>query len=413
MTDRRWRTLIACGISIAMLAILFSSCSAGSPAHQAAVSREQNMKVYPKIFADYRQSSFQTQTTSAAGDQLWLTPNPDTSMANVPRVIAVAAAGLIVQYGDRFRMIGLDGTVKWEMTNDPGVPAFVADTAIYYRATNRFLQGVTFDKRTVLTDFAIPRCRDRGGVPMVQARGDNHFLIQTFNAAPEVIVDSPPEQPDYNLMLMGPDGLTDWDWMREFEGTALPALVTSDNVKAVLLNTTSLVTVFDIATGKTIDSFEVPKAGFLQASLDRRDRLVVALYGAKAQPQLDCYSLSGDLVWSCPLSPAERRAYRQPPAVDGDNRIAYIWGDTLLVVAEGTVLWRHAVPAGRFVPYVTVLGDNSLLLAAANALVHLDKDGVLLFETYLKPEVAITTPPVVDTAGRVYVGTTAGVHCFE
>ena len=55
------------------------------------------MNVYPKIFADYRQSSFQTQTTGAAGDQKWLTANPDPSPANVPRAIAIAAAGLIVQ----------------------------------------------------------------------------------------------------------------------------------------------------------------------------------------------------------------------------------------------------------------------------------------------------------------------------
>ncbi len=371
------------------------------------------MNVYPKIFADYRQSSFQTQTTSAAGDQLWLTPNIDASSANVPRVIVTTPAGLAVQYGDRFRMIGFDGVVKWEMPNDPGLPMFVADTVIYCRGTNRFLQGVTFDKRTVLSEFTIPRCRDRGGVPMVQPRGDNHFLIQTFNAAPEVIVDSPPEPPDYNLMLKGPEERDDWDWMLEFKGTALPALVTGDNTRVVLLDGTSRVNVFDIATGKPTGSFEIAKSGFLQASLDHRDRLIVALYDAKAQPQLACYSLSGEQVWSCPLPPAERRAFRQPPAVDGDNRIAYIWGDTLLMIADGTILWRHAVPATRFVPYVTILGDNSLLLAAANLLVHLDKDGGLLFETYLKPEMSITTPPVVDGAGRVYVGTTAGVHCFE
>jgi hypothetical protein len=133
------------------------------------------MNVYPKIFADYRQSSYQIQTTSAAGDQLWIIPNPDTSMTNVPRVIAAAAAGLVVQYGDRFRMIGLDGTVKWEMPNDPRVPAFIDDTVIYYRATNHFLQGVTFDKKTVLTDFTIPRCRDRGGVSMIQPRDSGEW----------------------------------------------------------------------------------------------------------------------------------------------------------------------------------------------------------------------------------------------
>ena len=402
-----------CGVSIAVLAILFSSCSAGSPAQKAAVSREQNMNVYPKIFADYRQSSFQTQTTGAAGDQVWLAANPDSSIANVPRVIAIAPAGLVVQYGDRFRMIGFDGTVKWEISNDPGVPAFIDDTVIYYRATNRFLQGVTFDKKMVLADFTIPRCRDRGGVPMIQPRGGNHFLIQTFNEAPEVIVDSPPEPSDYNLMLMGPEGRTDWDWMNEFTGTALPGLVTGDKARVVLLNTASVVTVFDIPTGKQVGSFEITKAGFQQASLDRRDRLVVSFYDVKAQPRVACYSLAGEMIWSCPLPPAERRAWRQPPAVDDDNRIAYIWGDTLLLIADGTILWRRDIPATRFVPYVTILGDNSLLLAAANALLHLDKDGNLLFETYLKPDISITTPPVVDAAGRVYVGTTAGVHCFE
>lgn len=371
------------------------------------------MNVYPKIFADYRQSSFQTQTTGAVGDRLWVTANPDTSVANAPRVIAVASAGLVVQYGDRFRMIGFDGAVKWEIPNDPGLPAFVADTVVYYRATNRFLQGVTFDKKTVLTDFTIPRCRTRGGVSMIQPRGGNRFLIQTFNLAPEVVVDSPPESPDYSLMLMGPDGPLDRVWLNEFTGTALPGLVTGDDVRVVLLDAAGGVTVFDAATGKAVDSFAIAKAGFQQAGLDCRDRLIVSFYDAEAKPQLACYTLTGEMVWRCPLPSAERRAWRQPPAIDGDNRVAYIWGDALLVVADGTVLWRRDIPATRFVPYVTILGDNSLLLAAGNALLHLDKDGNLLFETYLAPEVSITTPAVVDGAGRVYVGTTAGVHCFE
>jgi hypothetical protein len=371
------------------------------------------MNVYPKIFADYRQSSFQTQTTRAAGDQLRLIPNPDTTAANVPRVIVVTTAGLAVQYGDRFRMIGLDGALKWEMPNDPGLPMFAADTVIYFRGADRMLAGVTAEKRIVLSEFTVPRCRDRGGVSMVQPRGDNHFLIQTFNAAPEVIVDSPPEPADHNLMLKGPEGRSDWDWMHEFTGVALPALVTGDNAKVILLDGTGHVTVFDAATGETVGSFDIPKAGFQQASLDRQDRLVAVYYDAEARPQLGCYSLTGEAIWNCPLPAAERRAYRQPPAIDGDNRIAYIWGDTLLVVADGSIQWRLAVPATPFVPYVTILGDNSLLLAAGNALRHLDKDGGLLFEIYFQPEVAITTPAVVDTAGRVYVGTTAGVHCYE
>lgn len=415
-TDTASRLLLLMGmigVIIFVVCEFFVQVSLAQSLPSVQGTREKIVTIYPKIFADYQQSSFQNQTTKAVGHRLWLLPNPDSSQKDFPAAIIVAESGLTVQYGDRFRQIGFDGTMKWEMPNDPGIPVFVGDTVVYFRGTNHFLQGVTFDKKTVLTDFTIPRCRDRGGVPMVQARGDNHFLIQTFNMAPEVIVDSPPEPPDYNLMLMGPEGHTDCDWMREFEGNALPALVTSDNARVVLLNAASGVMVFDIVTGKTMNSFEITKAGFQQVSLDRRDRFVVSLYDAKAQPQLACYSLSGKAIWSCPLPSAERRDFRQPPAVDSDNRIAYIWGDTLLAIAEGTVRWRHVVPTTSFVPYITVLGDNSLLLAAGNTLWHLNRDGKLLLEICLEPEEQVTTPPVIDSRGRIYVGTTAGVYCWE
>lgn len=408
--------VLTAGVAVLAAEGLFAQGSSTEPLPLVHNTKEKVVAVYPKMFADHQQSSYQNQTTKAVGHRLWLLPNPDSSQENSPEAVMVAEFGLIVQYGDRIRRIGFDGTLRWEMPSYPTPPAFIGDSNIYFCGTNRCLAGVTADKEMIFSEYIIPRFySERGSVLVVQPRGDKCFLIQTCNPAPEVAsADVPPESDSYHLMLKKTEDLVGIDWVHDFEGSVLPALITDDNGRAVLLDTrTSRITVFDIASGKMTSSFEIAKAGFQQASLDRRGRLIVSLYDAEAKLQLACYSLSGKPIWNCPLPSAERRADRQPPAIDNNNRVIYIWGDTLLVVADGTIVWRHAVPATSFVPYITILGDNSMLLAAGNALQHLDKSGKLLLEICLEPEAQITTPPVVDIQGRIYVGTTGGVYCWE
>jgi len=411
-TEKSRRSLTVIAAVLALLVCLFS-CSADGPAWRAGDMREQTMVLYPRVFADWQHSSSQAQTTSATGEKLWFVPNQEGGATGYPAVMVVTEAGLTVQYGDRFRQLRFDGTVAWEIAIDPGLAIFADTKAIYYLGPDLTLQGMTFERRAILGEYSIPRCGPRGSVVMVQPRGNKYFLMQTYNRAREMVVDDPPESDSYHLMLKRAEERTEVDWLHDFEGSALPGLVTHDNSRVVLLTPAGRVTVFDIASGKTVGSFDIPKAGLQQASLDHNDQLVILLYDAEAHPTLVSYSLAGERRWSFLLPPAGRRGAVQPPAIGADNRAAHIWGDTLWVVAEGALKWRCPVPPSRFAQHVTLLGDNSLLLTAANAVLHLDADGALLFETYFKPEEQVTTPAVVDGGGRIYVGTTAGIHCLN
>jgi outer membrane protein assembly factor BamB len=80
---------------------------------------------------------------------------------------------------------------------------------------------------------------------------------------------------------------------------------------------------------------------------------------------------------------------------------------------KGNLLWQKPAPPAQFGQYITILGDNSLLVVGGNEIDHWDRDGNPRFEVVLDEGEQITTPPVIDAKGRIYVGTFSGIYCLE
>lgn len=383
-----------------------------SPPRGDSENKESDMPIYPKIYADYQQSSFQQQTTDASGDQVWFTPEPDPVYAQPPTLIVAIEDGLAVQSLDRFRYLTYDGKIVWEEPRDPGMDVFAYQNQFYFRTGDRRLNAVDLQRTRMLSGMHVATASSRGFFPLVVPRGQNHFLVQTFNRAEELMPDDPPKLDDYNLVLMGPDRWNDWDWLKEFEGSCLTALVTADTGRLVLLNSMGHVITMAIDSGDEVQRFELPGAEFLKASLDRDDNLVVVLVTPEGERKLCRYSLTGELSWEFML-PAKGGILGQPPAIDADNRVYYMENNILRVIDKGELQWEYRVPPARHFQFLTILGDNSVLVASANSLTHLDADGGALFVKLLEAGQQISTPPVVDNRGRIYVGTAAGIYCFD
>ena len=401
-------------VGILLLLVTAMVCQAGSSSHQSQVRQNikgSNMTMYKMLFADYQYSSFQEQTSNVVGEQVWVTPNSDSTHKSPPTAILLSPQGLTVQYNDRLEQMTYDGKIVWELERDPGLDIFIHNDAIYYRSTGRRLAAVDFEKNTVLDAMHIMTSSRRGFFYLVLPRDNQRFLVQTFNRAPEPEPNIPDEHDNYNLVLMGPSGD---EWLHEFEGEVLPGLVTHDSKKVMLLTDNSDILSFDTDTGEQLDSFSLPGVQFLQASMDRNDNLVVAMLNQEKKQVHACINVSdGKTLWEKPFPDDGPHTFRQPPAIGSDNQVYYITNDTLHVIKDGELLWRYPVPEATFYQYLTILADNSVLLSASDTLIHLDAEGEVLAAVVMENSGELTTPPVVDDKGRCYVGSGAGIYCIK
>jgi outer membrane protein assembly factor BamB len=378
---------------------------------KSPVAKENKVMIYPKIYADYQHTSYQSQTSAVSGTRVWLELIPDAVKGQSPLLIILTEAGLTVQLESRLIRLGYDGKQVWEAACDPALTALAHGNNLYFRGIDGDLHGLDERGKELYEEFPIPNCFDLGGVAAVMPLEGDDFLIQTFNRPEEVEEGYPPEKDDYNLMVTGPESGVDWKWLNDFEGKAIPGVATADKTRFALLNDQGQVMVFNVETGERLEMFTVEGSAFIQASLGREDNLVVALGTVEGERKLCSFTLSGELNWEYIL-PAGTRWSHQPPAIDSGNRVYYIANDILLVIDEGELQWQQQVVPALY-RYLTILGDNSVLIVGGIKIDHYDHEGKELLALELEEGEIITAPPVVDNNGRLYIGTVSGIHCLE
>ncbi len=367
--------------------------------------------MYPKIYADYQQTSFQSQTARISGKRVWFVNSADNVKGQKLQLIILTDAGLTVQYESRLIQLDFTGKLAWEAACEPVLPALASGNRIFYRGQNGHLHGIDEQGREMFEEFPIPNCFSLGDVLALMPIDDDNFLFQTYNRPEEVERGYPPEKADYNLILTGPTDGINWKWLHQFEGNALPGVASTDQTKFILLNDQSEVMIFDIPKGELAGKFAVEGASFADASMDRRDNLIVMLKTIEGERKLCSYTLSGELNWEYVLGPGTGWS-PQPPAIDSNNRVYIIANDTLMVIDEGEVKWQQPVPSAGY-RYLTILGDNSVLVVGGIEIDHFDQDGKELLAIELEKGDIITAPPVIDNNGRLYIGTISGIHCLE
>jgi outer membrane protein assembly factor BamB len=368
--------------------------------------------MYPKIFADFRQSSFQSQTTRAVGKQVWFAPLQEQTAQSAPNLIVVDQEGMTVQYDDRLQRLSLSGSSGWVKERDGGLNVFAYNGETYYRASDGFLHATNAVGKERLDEFFIPRSYARGGVQLVVPLGKDHFLMQTFNKPEEVELGIPPGKDNFHLFIKGPESYKDIDWSVEYEGIALPGLITTDGMKIIVLDQANRIMTFDITTGKQLSSVEIKGAGFVRASLDQADNIIAYCWDAEDKKKLCSYTLQGVLNWEFLLGGRDTRVAAQPPALTTDGNVLIIVDSLLLSLSGGNKLWERPVPPAAM-QYITVLGDNSILITAANEMTHLDDQGQNQFVFRLPAGEVITTPAVLDDKGKIYFGSTKGIYCIN
>ncbi len=85
--------------------------------------------------------------------------------------------------------------------------------------------------------------------------------------------------------------------------------------------------------------------------------------------------------------------------------------ETLYCIEAGEQLWSHDLPATDSFGGMTVLADETLLLATGSMLIQLSNGGREIGRVAF--DFPLTCRPIMDEAGRIYIASEYWVRCLE
>ena len=117
----------------------------------------------------------------------------------------------------------------------------------------------------------------------------------------------------------------------------------------------------------------------------------------------------GEKLWETPIERFSRTG--QPVAFAPGGILYYCTGNKLIAISNGEIKWAYELTAGINDTYLTVLDDQSVLVAVLNSVFHISNEGTLT-NTFTNPFI-ITCRPVMDGTGKVYVAGKGAIRCIE
>lgn len=134
---------------------------------------------------------------------------------------------------------------------------------------------------------------------------------------------------------------------------------------------------------------------------------------------LFCFDKNGKELWYIPIS--DDFSGFQPPAVQFDGTVYLIAGGSLKKINTGKiepvnpdinpVEWSFDLPCVSDDAFISILADMSVLVAAGQSLLHIDKDCNLIKQMVFTEK--LVCRPVADGNGNIFVGSAANIYCVH
>jgi hypothetical protein len=340
---------------------------------------------------------------------------------------------LVVVTPDGFSLHDVAGKMLWQRPRRFDAALAIANEAIYTESRANFLQAVTLDNEFRLADAPLP------GIS-----GSETFLRMLWPRTDDFIVASTLPDPKYDAEELGEGAVPELyglrvrygsrfgEWNGTYKGTLNLAPLFSPESATWLAFTHEVVAVnVDTEAEK---KFPIGMDTPIEWSVDALGNLAVIGqdHGKNVALALD---RNGRELWRYDQNDAtEAWANTQPPIGSAAARLFVLTSRRVLALDAGRLAWifdagseslRHGastsdgtfeVQDGKLISKVQLrhasgLGDGTLLVVANNTMWHVDANGQRLSTTVL-PE-AIVCPPVVDSAGHVYVASLNAIYKIE
>jgi hypothetical protein len=133
------------------------------------------------------------------------------------------------------------------------------------------------------------------------------------------------------------------------------------------------------------------------------DNLIYMVYRIKNKSFIKAMDFDGNIRWECATSIAQPN---QPPIVDKESTVFLIGSSKVEAFSNGAKLWEFQLTGtdGEH-QLASVSNDGMLLVSDCDKLLCINKAGEQVWAFKVAKGETIMTPPVLDSVGKVFIGT--------
>ncbi len=209
---------------------------------------------------------------------------------------------------------------------------------------------------------------------------------------------------EFNRHLPGQES---FDWSYLVEGTPLGSLCHFDKKHFYILMQNQIHHFpVDATSEEQVKKIDIPSIESF--ALDHKESLTLVVH-EDGMPFLKQFTDEGEELWKVQLLGTSQS--KQPPASSPQGTIYYGERNSILAVENGEEKWRLPLAKDPSYFYITVLSDNSLLVASGNRLLSISEEGKII-NTVVVP-FTMTCRPIMGYDGEVYVGGSEGIQCLK
>jgi len=402
MNDRRrkhWLLLVL----IAALAANALACNRSGPQETDMTSTTQ---FHETRFGDAQGRSYLPVTGTLGREIAWTREPVDKKKPKPPRHLAIRNDELVVQYPRSLESRRRDtGEIQWSKRTMPCFEfQMTEDCLATMEANGKFtLDGV--DGRE-LVQQALPLLT--GSARLFRSWALGHEIRYAFSK--EAVPSSDPDKlgsPSGSVYHRFDVGGSAFFWRYEVDDTLILTLLDEAGTRVALVASRG---VHSFPPDASEDAQVVVYESDLieTAAYDFDDHLLLVLH-AEGQRLLRRIDSAGKTDWEMTIPDGE---IVQPPASAPDGHTYLLAGSKLMHVEAGRTAWTYDIPtSGNHRSRFTVLSDRTILLTAGTLCIQLREDGEELVR--LDTGSKLAGRPIMDAAGRVYLGAKSWIRCYH
>ncbi len=376
-----------------------------------------------KRYMDYRQSSYCDKTLNISGSEKWVYRDLGQ---NRPLTILIPNDTCIVQTNRTLLHLTSDGSLGWERPITLACDIFYSRNQLYYPSSSSSIESVDLLNSIVMSQMYIPG----HGAKQLFIPAENNFYISQSCYKPDpdrsgfvYDEDGNPvrrvqESDKTTFLLTNGDIFTD-GYRIEKSAEYLIALISESFETAIAPSVGGDILTIDLSSGDILSEIQIPDMWFQQASFTD-DGTLIALVTSPSRTnsvvaikQSYAYPSGYLLLWEYPLSEGSLDGRLQPPGIDPEGRVYFIYNDSLTVLDSGELQWSVPVEPTDYYQTFTIFKEQQVVVCAGHTVTQFDSAGNILYTQELPQDEYVTTAPATDSEGRLYWGTTKGIYCIE
>ena len=379
------------------------------------VVKMETPSLYPTAFASSLRGSFISTKTSAKGKITWSKPT-GLAAANKywPAAVLLWNKHQVVTAHSDIVLFDPNGNKVWSKKKQIRAPLTVGGELLYFKNPSRFLDAIDIDGKKILDSGPFPGGMGENEVEFFFPRKDDFVAVMFDNDQRDHDQgdENPrPTRPILNL-VKNRYSITYGDWLEKLDADdhLAPLFLPEKSVLSLLSG--GLHFRIDMNTEKRLSEVPVGFESPTEWSLDRNDVFYI-LATEKSQLVMLAYRIEGmDLKnskkkdqWRWESDPKNTEAWvAHPPAVGPSGKVYALTTSRLIALENGKLLWQNPVQTAKDeMSFISILADESLLLANGKVLSFLSPDGKLKWKVEVASE--ILSSPVVDEVGNIFVTT--------